>query len=120
MRSEDSDGAHLICGVQLELLLRHEHLGAFSKIPSLDDATWRKCSASFALEASSIAIKLDTSTYVPFRCRVCPYATPILVRPSHCEIPTPCAPVVSYVVGAPECVNHHVSPFLKVWCWLPA
>ena len=29
---------------------------------------------------------------VPFRC--CPYATPILVKPPHCEVPTPREPVV--------------------------
>ena len=65
----------------------------FSVRPSLDDATWRKCSACVALGASSLATIFDTSTYVPFRCHECIYAKPILVRPSHCELPTPRAPV---------------------------
>ena len=49
MRSEESNEAHLICGVPLELLLRRGHLSVFSIRTSLDDPTWQKCSAYFAL-----------------------------------------------------------------------
>ena len=66
MRTEESDEAHLICVFPiLELLLRRGHLGVFSLMTSLDDATWRKSSASFALGASPMSTTHDTGTSVP-------------------------------------------------------
>ena len=38
--SEESDEAHIICGVPLELILRQRHLSVFSIRTSLDDGTW--------------------------------------------------------------------------------
>ena len=54
VRSKSDEGHHC---VPLELLLRHGHLSMFSMIITLDVATWRKCSASYALGASSISTK---------------------------------------------------------------
>ena len=65
IRSEESDEARHICCVPLELLLRHGHLSVFSIRSTLDVATWRKGSASYALGASSTSTKHYTSTSVP-------------------------------------------------------
>ena len=46
---------HLRCS--LELLLKNGHLNVFSIRSTLDVAIWRKCSASYALGASSISTK---------------------------------------------------------------
>ena len=65
IRSEESDEARHICCVPLERLLRHGHLSVFSIRSTLDVATWRKWSASYALGASSTSTKHYTSTSVP-------------------------------------------------------
>ena len=54
-RGERWRAPYLRCS--LELLLRHGHLNVFSIRSTLDVAIWRKCSASYALGASSISTK---------------------------------------------------------------
>ena len=103
-RSEECDEAHLIYSVPLELLLTYGHFSVLSMWTSPDDATWRKCSASFALGASSISIKLDTSTTYHSVVVHMVYVTPILVRPSHREVPTPHEPVDSGILLVPWCL----------------
>ena len=141
--SEESDEAHLICSVPLEILLRYGHLRLFSIRTSLDDAAWRKWSASFALGASSISIKLDMSTtyqsvvvrkppqYYSDRRTVkyqlwyssgamimfamlCFSSKYALADRAYSEGMKQDVGIVSYVVHyAPECVNHHVDPHYK-------
>ena len=63
-RGERRSAPYLRCS-PIELLLRHGHLSVFSIRSSLDVAPWRKCSASYALGASSTSTKHYTSTPVP-------------------------------------------------------
>ena len=63
----------IICCVPLELVLRHGHLNVFYIRSTLDVATWRNCSAFYALGATSISTTLYTSTSVgpnTFSCRL--------------------------------------------------
>ena len=54
-RGERWSAPYLRCS--LEFLFRHRHLSVFSIRSTLDVAIWRKCSASYALGASSISTK---------------------------------------------------------------
>ena len=88
MRSE-SDEAHHYLIFPLELLLRHGHLSVFYIRSTLDVATWRKCSASYALGATSISTTLYTSTSVgptTFRVGYCLFCANIC----------PCCLIMSY------------------------
>ena len=41
MECEESDEAHIVCGVPLDILLRQGHLRVFSIRTYLDNGTWR-------------------------------------------------------------------------------
>ena len=87
IRREECDEACYICGVPLEMLLRHGHLSVFSIRSTLDVARWRKCSASYAPGASSTSTKHYTTTSVP------------LIRVGYCLFCAhicPCCLILSY------------------------